>query len=111
MNKQLWKTICKRDDLVLNSGVCALVNNQQVAIFLLDNGGEQIFALSNFDPIGKANVMYRGILGSVKGIPVVASPLYKQHFKLETGECIEDATVAVDTFNVRMQTDEVQLQV
>ncbi len=111
MNKQQWKTICKRDDLVLNSGVCALVNNQQVALFLLDNDGEQIFALSNFDPLGKANVMYRGILGSVKGMPVVASPLYKQHFKLDTGECIEDDTVSIDTFNVRIQSNEVQLQV
>ena len=68
-----WHYVCETNDLVTNSGVCALVDSQQVAIFSLKiNGETQVFAISNYDPIGKANVLYRGLLGSIGGAPVVA---------------------------------------
>jgi len=58
-----WHYVCETNDLVTNSGVCALVDSQQVAIFSLKiNGETQVFAISNYDPIGKANVLYRGLL-------------------------------------------------
>ncbi len=50
-----WHYVCETNDLVTNSGVCALVDSQQVAIFSLKiNGETQVFAISNYDPIGKA---------------------------------------------------------
>ena len=65
-----WHYVCETNDLVTNSGVCALVDSQQVAIFSLKiNGETQVFAISNYDPIGKANVLYRGLLGSIGTIP------------------------------------------
>ena len=60
--------------------------------------GEQVFAVSNFDPFGKANVLSRGIIGSIGEQLVVASPLYKQHFDLQTGACLEDDSVSLKTF-------------
>ena len=92
--------ICNKSDLVENSGVCALINDEQVALFYLPHTDKKIFAISNWDPIGKANVLSRGILGSIKEAIVVASPLYKQHFDLETGMCIEDETIKLKTFPV-----------
>ena len=83
--------ICHTSDLVKNSGVCALINDEQVALFYLPHTDKKLFAVSNWDPIGKANVLSRGILGDIKGNIVIASPLYKQHFNLETGVCLEDA--------------------
>ena len=74
------QVICSKNDLVENSGVCALVNGEQVAIFYLPKSDQQVFAISNWDPIGKANVLSRGIVGDLEGKFVVASPLYKQHF-------------------------------
>ncbi len=83
--------LCKRSDLIANSGVCALHNNEQVAIFYLPDTEQKVFAVSNWDPIGEANVISRGIVGSVEDRLVVASPLYKQHFCLITGECLEQS--------------------
>ncbi len=68
-----------------------------------------IYAIGNYDPIGKANVLSRGVVGDIKGQIVVASPLYKQHYNLETGQCLEDATVKVPTFAVRLAGTSVQI--
>ena len=46
--------------------------------------------LSNKDPFSQANVMSRGIIGDLQGERVIASPIYKQHFSLATGRCLED---------------------
>lgn len=70
-----------------------------------------MYAISNFDPIGKANVLYRGIVGSVGNEVVVASPLYKQHFSLQTGQCLQDEESRVEVFPSRINDDQVQLLV
>ena len=36
--------ICKKSDLVENSGVCALINDEQVALFYLPHTDKKIFA-------------------------------------------------------------------
>lgn len=100
--------ICSRDDLIENSGVCALVNNQQIALFLLPDTEQKIFAIENWDPIGKANVMSRGMVGSIGEELVVASPLYKQHYSLITGVCIEE-DLRLKTYEVAIQDDAVVL--
>ncbi len=104
-----WIDVCSIDDLYPNSGVCALVNEQQVAIFYMpiDN---TIYAISNYDPIGKANVLSRGMIGDLNGEPVVASPLYKQHFNLKTGVCLEE-DVKVDSYVVREVDGRVEIGV
>lgn len=107
-----WVTVCQADDLVTDCGICVLValqgRQEQVAIFLLATG--DLYALSNRDPIGGAAVLSRGITGSLEGRPVVASPLYKQHFCLQTGQCLEEETVQVRTWSVRRNGEAVQLQ-
>jgi nitrite reductase (NADH) small subunit len=105
-----WKDICKADDLQPDSGVCALVEGQQVAIFFLEKE-QAVFAIHNYDPIGKANVLSRGMIGDIKGEPVVASPLYKQHFSLKTGICLEDENITVPAYPVRIHNGKVEIQV
>lgn len=101
--------ICKMADLVPNSGVCALVQGQQIAVFYLPAEAPQIYAIGNYDPIGKANVLSRGILGDIKGHLVVASPLYKQHFDLVTGECLEDQSAKVPVYPVSIEGEVVNI--
>lgn len=109
--KTSWQTICGVDDLVTNSGVCALLNNEtQIAIFSLTSEQEEIYAIDNFDPIGQANVLYRGIVGCNDGEPVVASPLYKQQFSLKSGKCLQEET-RVNTYPTRVVDQEVQILV
>lgn len=90
--------VCSTADLVSHSGVAVKVSEQQLAVFYLPDESPQIYVMDNHDPIGRANVMSRGILGDVKGELVVASPLYKQHFRLRTGVCVEDEGVVVAVF-------------
>lgn len=105
-----WQTICQKSDLVNNSGVCALLDNdEQIAIFQVNN--EQVFAISNFDPFGKANVLYRGIIGDARGDIYVASPLYKQRFSLGSGMCLDDFSVCVRSYGVRIVEDKVEVLV
>ncbi len=106
-----WITVCSDTDLVTNSGVCALLNKQQIALFKIKSpNNEQLYAVSNWDPIGKANVLYRGLLGSVQDSKVIISPLYKQCYCLESGQCLDDAAVKLVVYPVRIEKDQVQLQ-
>tara|TARA_R110001592_G_scaffold153410_1_gene381835 strand:- start:59 stop:376 length:318 start_codon:yes stop_codon:yes gene_type:complete len=103
-----WTTVCHLDDILPNAGVAALVDETQVAIFRVDN---KVYALANKDPFSNANVLSRGIVGSLKGTLVVASPIYKQHFSLEAGNCLEDQTVSIPCYQVRTEGDLVQVQI
>ena len=98
-----WIAVCRVDDIVPNSGVCALAGGRQIAVFRLDD--DRIYAIDNHDPFSKANVLSRGIVGDVQGEVVVASPVYKQHFSLASGLCIEDPAVCVPVFPVRVDAD------
>ncbi|NBE56280.1 hypothetical protein GUY60_33580 [Streptomyces sp. YC537] len=42
-----------------------------------------------------ADVIADGILGSVGGVPVVASPMHKQGFDLRTGVCLDDPDMSL----------------
>ena len=105
-----WTDVCHIDDLQPDSGVCALVAGRQVAIFYMPNERE-IFAVDNYDPFGKANVLSRGMIGDIGGVPMVASPLYKQHFNLNTGVCLEDETVKIEAYDIRINNDRVEVKV
>jgi len=97
-----WVAICRLEDIVPNTGVCALISGRQVAVFRLDD--DSVYALSNHDPFSRANVISRGIVGDVKGELVVASPVYKQHFSLASGQCLEDPDVRIETFPARVES-------
>ncbi len=108
-NNTTWTDICPINDLTPDAGICALYNEQQVAIFLCKQTNS-VYAVANFDPFGKANVLSRGIIGSTKDITYVASPLYKQRFNLATGECLDSEEHKIKTFNVRIENEQVQLK-
>jgi assimilatory nitrate reductase catalytic subunit len=93
--------VCRLEDIVPNAGVCALVGGEQVAFFRL--GDDSVYAVGNHDPFSGANVLSRGIVGDIKGELVVASPVYKQHFSLVSGRCIEDGSVRIPVYAARVE--------
>ncbi len=95
--------ICRLDAIEVEGGVTALVDGEAVAVFRTYDG--EIFALSNFDPYSQASVLARGIIGSRRGTPFVASPIHKQAFDLRTGECLDDPGVRVPTYDVHVAAD------
>lgn len=103
-----WTYVCRVQDIVPNSGVCAKVGERQVAVFrLVSPAGEEegVFAIDNHDPRSGANVLSRGLVGDLSGEIVVASPVYKNHFCLKTGRCVEDDSWSVVPYPVRVSED------
>ncbi len=109
MSEKIWISVCELDDILPDTGVCALVNKQQVAIFRSRRLNE-VFAVGNFDPIGEANVLSRGMIGSLGDKVVIASPLYKEHYNLRTGECLEKPEYQIPVYAVRVEDGLVQIQ-
>ena len=103
-----WFDVCPLDDIIPDRGVCALVDGRQVAVFRL-SPGDEVLAIANYDPFSKAFVLSRGIVGSRGDRVKVASPIYKQSFDLRTGACLDDDTVSVPTFPVRVVDGMVQV--
>ncbi|RMX08695.1 nitrite reductase (NAD(P)H) small subunit [Corticibacter populi] len=103
-----WQPVCPLADIWPSTGVCALVQGRQVAIFHLADG--RLFALDNHDPKSDANVLSRGIVGDIAGEPVVASPIYKQHYRLRTGECVEEPEITLRTYAVEVRDGMVWVQ-
>jgi nitrite reductase (NADH) small subunit len=97
-----WTRVCSLDDIPPWCGVAALIEGRQIAI-LRWGETDQIHALGNFDPFSKAMVISRGIVGDCQGVPVIASPVYKQHFRLADGVCVEDPEVSLRRYEVRIE--------
>jgi nitrite reductase (NADH) small subunit len=102
MNAQkiLWTPVCAVADILPGTGVCARLGERHLAVFRIT--GEQIFAIDNIDPRSGASVLSRGLTGNLGAHLVVASPLYKNHFDLATGECLEDPAHSVPSYPVRI---------
>jgi nitrite reductase (NADH) small subunit len=96
-----WTPVCAASDILPNTGVCALVEGRHVAVFRV--GGDQLYAIDNVDPKSGASVLSRGLVGNLGEHIVVASPLYKNHFDLRTGQCIEAPEHSVRAHAVRVE--------
>ena len=57
-----WTRVCSLDQLIPERGIPALVGEEPVAVFLLDDG--TVHAVGHRDPFSNTNVMARGIIGS-----------------------------------------------
>ena len=106
-----WSAVCSVDDIVPNTGICALVNDRHVAIFSVDDGGDGYYAIDNIDPNVQASVLSRGLVGNLGERIVVASPIYKHHFDLRSGECLEAPENSVAAYPVRVENSTVLVAV
>jgi len=111
-HSRAWQSVCNEQDLVNNSGVVVWHDGAQVALFYLSGAqGKTLFAIDNHDPQSGANVIGRGLVGSIKGDLVVAAPIYKQHFRLEDGSCLEDPQQQLRVWPVRLNEGVVEIGV
>ena len=95
-----WHRVCAVDELEVAWGEAALIEGRQVALFRIAPG--EVFAVAQQDPATLANVMARGIIGSRGSRPTIASPLHKEVYDLETGECFTDPGLKLATFATRL---------
>ncbi|CAN98663.1 MULTISPECIES: nitrite reductase small subunit NirD [Sorangium] len=106
---QVWVDVCGVEDIIPNTGVCALVGKRQIALVRVGEG-EEVYAISNFDPFSKAFVLSRGIVGDKGGVPKIASPIYKQNFDLRSGRCLDDPGVSIPVYPLRIRDGRVEIQ-
>jgi NAD(P)H-dependent nitrite reductase small subunit len=99
-----WHAVCALEDILPESGAAALVDGKEIAIFRV---GDAVFAIGNHDPASDANVLSRGIVGDIGGEIVVASPIYKQHFNLITGRCLEEPRFAVPAYLAEVRNGQI----
>jgi nitrite reductase (NADH) small subunit len=106
-----WTRVCSVGQLIPERGIAALVGSSPVALFLLDDG--TVHAVGHRDPFSGANVMARGIVGSVGAgesyRDTVASPMYKQVFDLATGECLTEPGQSLPVWPVRIVDDHIEV--
>ncbi|WP_117211603.1 nitrite reductase small subunit NirD [Allorhizocola rhizosphaerae] len=98
-----WTTVCPISRIQPERGVAALVEGTQIA--LIRTWDDELYAVSNRDPIAGAQVMSRGIVGTRGDAPTLASPLHKQVYDLRTGECLDVPGVSLPTYRVRCTDD------
>jgi nitrite reductase (NADH) small subunit len=102
-----WQDVCPIDHVLPGTGAAALIQGEQIAIVRTYEG--RLAALSNFDPFSNAFVIARGIVGDRGGVPKIASPIYKQSFSLETGECLDDSSVRLRVYPIRVYAGRIQV--
>jgi nitrite reductase (NADH) small subunit len=105
----VWTTLCRFDALTPERGVAALIGDLQVAVFRTYD--DSLYAVDNIDPFSGSAVLSRGIAGDRGGEPTVASPLHKQVFSLLTGRCLDNQTVAIPTYPIRVTDGIVEVTV
>jgi nitrite reductase (NADH) small subunit len=103
-----WYRVCAVEDLEPAWGEAALVAGRQVALFR--TGPSEVFAVAHEDPATGAHVMARGILGSKGARPTIASPLHKEVYDLETGECFTTPGLRLAAFSTRVIDGFVEVQ-
>lgn len=99
----MMKLACQLNDILPGTGVCALIEGRQIALFR-PSAAAEVFAIDNRDPFFAANVLSRGIVGEHEGELWVASPLKKQHFRLRDGHCLENAAMSVQSYPLKYAT-------
>ncbi|MCK0440251.1 nitrite reductase small subunit NirD [Gordonia alkaliphila] len=99
-----WTAACPLEALEPLRGVAVLLpDGAQVALFRLAD--DRLKAVGNIDPLGRAAVLSRGIVGDRNGFPVVHSPLKKQAFSLIDGRCLDAEGVSVPVYGTRIGLD------
>ena len=96
-----WINVCNEASMPKGTGIAAWVAGRAVAIFNLGDDG--LFALDNVDPASGVSVLARGLICEIAGELCVASPLYKQHYRLDTGHCVENHDLLAKPFEIKIE--------
>ena len=104
-----WTPVCALDDILPDTGVCALLAGRQIAIVRVGEG-DKVYAIDNFDPFSNAFVISRGIVGDKNGVPKIASPIFKQSFSLLTGQCLDKPAVSIPVYAARVRDGQIEVR-
>jgi NAD(P)H-dependent nitrite reductase small subunit len=110
LGDETWVDVGSVADFPLKTGTPVLYGKVQLAVFRYQtsSGASHWYASQNMCPHKRAFVLSEGLLGSVEGdlapIHKVACPLHKKNFALASGDCVDDPSLKILTFPVRVTT-------
>jgi len=104
-----WIKVCSLETIFPSTGVCALIDGKQVAIFR-PSEESKVYAINNMDPFARSNVLSRGVICEHQEQLWVASPLKKQRFNLLDGSCLENSEVSVEAYKARITDGQVEIR-
>ncbi len=102
-----WLPAVPVTSLPVDRGVCVLLTGRQVALVRTADG--LIHAVDNLDPLSGAMVMSRGLVGSRGQRTVLISPMHKQAYDLETGQCLDVPDVWLTVHEVQVRDGVVEV--
>lgn len=105
-----WQRVCAVEDVPENGGVCALVNDEQIAIYNFKKLGKW-YATQNECPHRQQMALSRGMIGTTDETPKVACPFHKKTFSLETGVCLSGDDFVLKTYEVKVEKEVVYISV
>ncbi len=103
----MWTTVCPLEGVPVGRGVTVLAHGCAIAVFRTDD--DALFALGNHEPGTRAGGLARGILGVADGVPFVGTREHRQRFDLRTGAGLDDASLHVPSYPVRVVDGVVQV--
>jgi nitrite reductase (NADH) large subunit len=104
-----WVQVGKVWEFPEDGGSAVKHGKTQVAVYNFASRGEW-YATQNMCPHKREFVLSRGLLGDQAGTPKVACPHHKKTFSLETGACLSGEDYTVRTFPVKVDGDDVYVQ-
>ncbi|MRI00176.1 nitrite reductase small subunit NirD [Kriegella sp. EG-1] len=87
-----------------DGGACIKYKNLQIAVFNFERLNKW-YATQNLSPEKQEMVLSRGMIGDYKGTPMIACPLHKKTFSLETGENLNGDLDPIAVYPVKIEND------
>jgi NAD(P)H-dependent nitrite reductase small subunit len=104
--RRQWVRVARVADVPREGGIAVHHGDAQIAVFRFASRGEW-YATQNMCPHKQEMVLARGLLGDQAGTPKVACPLHKKTYDLKSGACLSGDALSIATFPVRVEGDEV----
>jgi nitrite reductase (NADH) small subunit len=84
-----WVRVADTHDIPEDGGAAVKFGDEQVAVFHFAES-DSWYACQNLCPHKQQLVLARGLIGDKAGTPVVACPMHKRAFSLDSGKCLDD---------------------
>ncbi|KAA5822349.1 nitrite reductase small subunit NirD [Algibacter amylolyticus] len=105
---KIWFKAAHINDFPKDGGACVKYKDLQIAVFNFSRLSTW-YACQNLSPYKEEMVLSRGMIGDHKGIPMVACPLHKKTFSLETGENLNGELEPIAIYPVKIEEENVYI--
>ncbi|MEP3837615.1 MAG: nitrite reductase small subunit NirD [Algibacter sp.] len=104
----VWFKAANINDFPKDGGACVKYKDLQIAVFNF-NRLKTWYACQNLSPYKEEMVLSRGMIGDHNGEPMVACPLHKKTYSLETGENLNGDLEPIALYPIKIEGENVYI--